>query len=56
VVDGRATTGVVAMTWIDDVLQVFKETPVAFTIGVLVGFALSNRYRVIRRDPKEEDK
>jgi hypothetical protein len=30
------------------------EAPVSFLIGVLVGFVLSNRYRITRRNGKEQ--
>jgi hypothetical protein len=39
---------------VDEIWAVFQDTPVAFTLGVLVGFALSSRYRVVKRKRKED--
>lgn len=36
----------------DTVWSVIGAAPVSFALGVLVGFLLSNRYRVTRRDGK----
>jgi hypothetical protein len=42
------------MTWIDDAWGFMKDAPVSFIVGALIGFVLSNRYRVIRRDRRDD--
>jgi hypothetical protein len=39
---------------IADIPQVLWQSPIAFVVGAFVGFVISDRYRIVRRNGKEE--